>query len=209
MAALLLGGCSPPPAQRGETKIAPSPGPTRASGVPSDAGNSEGCLLFGEGYSFTLSPPKGWVARCGDELPAGRSELALLLPLQREQQAEIAPPLMYVSASVIRPGQTLEGAIAAENDRIAMVASASPHTAPTVTPHAALRLGDGTPAPVWRYEQPATQRFEITAFAAQGSVLLFISALGGSPEAVTALEGDFTKLVAGIHPISTNVTIRP
>jgi len=163
------------------------------------------CLLFGTGYSFTLGPPPaGFRVLCGDEVPEGHDELALVLPSGDAEAAEA--PFMYVTVGPKEGGESLQDFIAAQNRQLAGgFDSSSPLT---VAAHGELSVGDGTMAPVWEYAHAPSHRYELMAFAAYGDVVVYIALDAPTHEQLAATERSFAELVRSMHFLSTNVEVK-
>lgn len=163
----------------------------------------DSCLLYGTGYLVAASAPAGWRILCGDELPPGRSELAVVVPAGASR---IAEPFMYFVAEALPAGKTLDQFVAAENQRVRASAPGAAD-APTVTASGELQAGDGEQVPVWRYSQPSSGRCELTAFAPHGGVVLLVSVTARTPRALDALRGPFRQLVGATRFVTGNVQV--
>ncbi|MFO0547675.1 MAG: hypothetical protein U0271_04755 [Polyangiaceae bacterium] len=178
----------------------PAAQPMESSSRP--ASDREACLIVGEGYLITVTPPKGWRALCGDELPAGRRELAIVLP-EGSSTEPLTPPFMYLGLDAKPASTTLATFIADGNDQIVQGMTQSGQKPPAITAHDSLTIYDGTAAPVWLYALPSSHRFEETSFSAFGDKVVMVSLLTSEGAQLGSLERPFADLVASLRFAAT------
>lgn len=165
---------------------------------PQTPARSKPCLLYGPGYSFLLTEPRGWRMFCGDQAPPDK--LAVLVH-QREPPSQSKPwGVMYVvtlsKPADVAPAAFLRALVARKKRQLAGL---------SVARKTALHTGDRRDAQVRVWEVPRQQLFEVSAYLFHKEVVVVLALYARDRALLKRYRKDFEAFVRSYRFLSGNV----
>ena len=180
--------------------------PTRGAGRHSEAlkqlsAEDQAGILYGDGYAFLISAPKGWIL----DDDTGRAEGVLAVFYRRGESWVRGKATCYANAVLKRKGHedTLEKVVQADLD-----SSRQQDPEMKATPVETMATGDGRRAVVFTLEGPGTGRkLEKIAYIDTPRAVVMLVLTSTDPAAYEKALPDLTQLVRSFLFMADRVTV--
>lgn len=200
---VITAGCRPKAVtspSNAHSTVLPRKAPQSAARPRRASTTARPCLLFGVGYSFFLTEPKGWSMSCGKQAPPDK---AAVLVHKREPPR---PPKPWVIMYVVTLPRKLDvtsssflKALAEEKTRQIRGLS--------VAQRAPMTTGDGRTALVRLWKHPTRRMFELSAYVFHQKVVTVLALYARDQALIKRYRNDFHKLIRSYRFLSENIKI--